>query len=364
LKETFSIRFNLTRFQLGIQALGRQTDRVSLRPQKVVNLLDSRLSVVVSLTSILKVMTTPLDTPWKQILESYFPQFMAFFFPEAYSQIDWSRGFEFLDGELQQITLDAETGKRIIDKLAKVYLHSGGEQWIAAHIEIQNQKEDEFGERVFVYFARLRDKFNREVASFAVLGDTNVDWRPNSFVRETLGCNLHFSFPITKLVDYKKRQEELAASYNPFAVVVLAHLTAQATKGKESQQRRKHQKLNIMKMMYDRGYSRQEVINLYRFVDWVLTLPTDLAEAFDADLIAYEGEKNMPYVSELERKSLAAGEAKVLIKQLSRQKPLSEEMLAKIEVLPIDRLEQLAIDLLDFTNSNDLAEWLQRYGQS
>ncbi len=315
-------------------------------------------------------MTTPLDTPWKQILESYFPQFMAFFFPEAYSQIDWSRGFEFLDGELQQITLEAETGKRIIDKLAKVYMHSGGEQWIVAHIEIQNQKEDEFGERVFVYFARLRDKFKREVASFAVLGDTDVDWRPNSFGRETLGCNLQFSFPITKLVDYKKRREELAVSDNPFAVVVLAHLAAQATKGKESQLRRKNQKLNIMKMMYDRGYSEQAVIDLYRFVDWVLTLPPDLAEAFNNDLIAYEEEKNMPYLSELERSSLAAGKAEgkaegrveVVIKQLNRRGQLSEEVVAKIEGLPIDQLEQLAIDLLDFTNGNDLAKWLRSYG--
>jgi hypothetical protein len=38
-------------------------------------------------------MSTPLDTPWKQILECYLPQFMAFFFPAAYSEIDWSKGF-------------------------------------------------------------------------------------------------------------------------------------------------------------------------------------------------------------------------------------------------------------------------------
>jgi predicted Ser/Thr protein kinase len=62
-------------------------------------------------------------------------------------------------------------------------------------------------------------------------------------------------------------------------VVIQAHLVAQATNGKESQQRQRKQKLNIMKMIYDRGYSRQEVTDLYRFVDWVLTLPPDLAEA-------------------------------------------------------------------------------------
>jgi hypothetical protein len=120
--------------------------------------------------------------------------------------------------------------------------------------------------------------------------------------------------------------------------------------------------------MYERGYSRQEIVDLYRFVDWVLTLPPDLAEAFKTDLIVYEGGKNMPYISEIERESLAKGEAKgeakVVIKQLNRRGQLSKEMLAKIEALPIDQLEQLAIDLLDFTTSNDLAEWLQRYGQS
>jgi Domain of unknown function (DUF4351) len=142
---------------------------------------------------------------------------------------------------------------------------------------------------------------------------------------------------------------------------VQAHLAAQATKGKESQQRRRKQKLDIMKMMYDRGYSQQQVTDLYRFVDWVLTLPPDLAEAFKTDLIVYEGEKNMPYISEIERESLAKGEAKVVIKQLNRRGQLSEEMLAKIEALPIDQLEQLALDLLDFKNSNDLVEWLQRY---
>jgi hypothetical protein len=144
---------------------------------------------------------------------------------------------------------------------------------------------------------------------------------------------------------------------------VQAHLAAQATKGKESQKRCRKQKLDIMKMMYDRGYSQQQVTDLYRFVDWVLTLRPDLAEAFKTDLIVYEGEKNMPYISEIERESLgkAEGEAKVVIKQLNRRGQLSEEMLAKIEALPIDQLEQLALDLLDFKNSNDLVEWLQRY---
>jgi hypothetical protein len=34
----------------------------------------------------------------------------------------------------------------------------------------------------------------------------------------------------------------------------------------------------------------QQLTDLFRFVDWVLALPTDLAKAFENDLIAYEGE--------------------------------------------------------------------------
>lgn len=36
------------------------------------------------------------DSPWKETLEYYFEDFMAFFFSQAYADIDWQRGYEFL----------------------------------------------------------------------------------------------------------------------------------------------------------------------------------------------------------------------------------------------------------------------------
>ncbi|WP_022948398.1 hypothetical protein [Methylohalobius crimeensis] len=38
---------------------------------------------------------------------------MAIFFPEAHRGIDWSRGYEFLDKELQQVVRDAKLGRRL-----------------------------------------------------------------------------------------------------------------------------------------------------------------------------------------------------------------------------------------------------------
>ena len=84
------------------------------------------------------------------MLASYFQDFMAFFFPEAYAEIDWSREPVFLDKELQQITQDAEIGRRYVDKLVKVWRKNGEESWVLMHVEIQSQPENIFPERMFV----------------------------------------------------------------------------------------------------------------------------------------------------------------------------------------------------------------------
>lgn len=67
------------------------------------------------------------DSPWKDVLDEFFEQCMAFFFPQAHAQVDWARGYEFLDKELQKITADAVIGRRMVDKLVKVWLRSGAE---------------------------------------------------------------------------------------------------------------------------------------------------------------------------------------------------------------------------------------------
>jgi Domain of unknown function (DUF4351) len=143
-------------------------------------------------------------------------------------------------------------------------------------------------------------------------------------------------------------------------MMVQAHLAAQATKDSKSQQRCRKRKFLLMKIMYERGYPRQEIIDLFRFIDWVLTLPPELAKAFKDELIAYEGEKNMPYITSIEKEGEARGEIKLVVRLLKRQVgQISDETVSKIEELPIEQLEQLGEDLLDFRNSQDLADWFQ-----
>jgi len=68
------------------------------------------------------------DSAWKEVLEKLFEKFLSFFFPNIHKGIDFSRGFDFLDNELQQIAVESESGKRVVDKLVRVHLRNGLEQ--------------------------------------------------------------------------------------------------------------------------------------------------------------------------------------------------------------------------------------------
>jgi hypothetical protein len=245
------------------------------------------------------------DSPWKRALEDYFEEFMAFFFPDIDGDIDWERGYEFLDTQLQQIVREAETGKRFADKLVKLWRKSGEQTCVFVHIEIQSQREPGFEGRMFTYYNRLRDRFDESIVSLAVLADTDHNWRPQTFRDSLWGCEVQFTFPIVKLLDYGQQWQTLEQSTNPFATVVMAHLKTQETQGNPTL--RRDTKLILARALFQRGYPRETVLRLLGFIDWLLALPSALEDSFWQEIIAIQENNPMPYVLSIERMALARG---------------------------------------------------------
>ena len=135
-------------------------------------------------------------------LNEYFDKFLEFFFPQVYQAIDWSRTPESLDKELQEITAAATTETRVADKLYKVWLLNKQPAWILIHIKIQSHYDMEFGQRMYVYNYPTFDLYHQFVVGLAILGDTNHQWRPNSYNQAMLDCELNFKCPRAKLLDY------------------------------------------------------------------------------------------------------------------------------------------------------------------
>ena len=254
--------------------------------------------------------TSDYDSPWKEALAQYLPDAFALFFPDVYAQIDWGRGYALLDKELQQVSRDADLGRRLADTLVQVWRRDGSDAWVLIHIEVQGQPERDFARRMFVYYYRIFDRYQRPIMSVAILGDEQPDWRPAHFTQELWGCVEELRYPVVKLLDWRERDEELAASANPFAVVVRAYLAAQATYG--ALEARGRAKLGLIRGLYERGYAREQILKLFRLIDWMLALPQELDDVLWREIARIEEERRMPYITSVERIGLREGELRGL----------------------------------------------------
>jgi hypothetical protein len=259
-------------------------------------------------TSRVRARTAPeadYDSPWKEALDRYFEPCMAFFFPRIHVDIDWSRGYEMLDKELQPIVRRARHGRRYVDKLVKVWLKNGEMKWLLIHIEVQGSKEGEFPKRMHVYNHRLFDRYDQEVISLAILADDDPSWRPNRYESARWGFRSLTEFPIVKLLDYGPKYQELESDPNPFAVVVLAHLKTLETR--QSPAERHAWKIRLVKGLYGRGMDPEDVRRLFEFIDWIMELPGPLNQLFREEVSAFQQEKRMPFINTFQRAALEKG---------------------------------------------------------
>jgi hypothetical protein len=277
--------------------------------------------------------TTPppndFDGPWKEALDTYLPEILAFLFLKVHAGIDRTRQYEPLDKELQQVAPGDGAGQAV-DKLVRVYQQDGQEAWVLVHIEVQSRPDRHFAERMFRYRARLCDRFRRQIASLAILGDDRASWRPARFGYTLWGSRIELRFPTVKLLDYDLAI--LETNPNPRATVVLAHRLAQATR--RGAGGRAAAKLALARRLYAQGHSREEIIRLYRFIDWLLRLLEAPEATTWQQIRAFEEEQQMAYITTAERigRTLGLREA-IAITLTTRFGAASEPLLPALQQL-------------------------------
>jgi hypothetical protein len=151
---------------------------------------------------------------------------------------------------------------------------------------------------MYVYNYRVFDRYNRPVASLAVLADDDADWRPADFSSDLFGYQAGIRFPAVKLLDLAAHEAMLEASSNPFAQVVLAHLKARQT---HSDPAGRHAwKIRLVRNLYERGFSAKDVRDLFRVIDWLME-PPPLQDMFWEEADKIQKEKRMPFITTPER---------------------------------------------------------------
>jgi hypothetical protein len=196
--------------------------------------------------------------------------------------------------------------------------------------------------------------------SLAILGDSQASWRPQEYSYGRWGCRLSLQFPTVKLLDYQPRWLELEASDNPFAVLVMAHLRTQATT--KDLTGRLRWKLSLVKRMYELGYSRDKILQLFDLIDRLMALPPNLDLNFKTELKQFEDDKKMAYITSVQRieRSQTLQESVVKILKTRFQDTPSKLVEQINQIYEHERLNQLLEEAITTGSISDFQQQLSQ----
>ena len=299
---------------------------------------------------------------------------------DLHAIVDWSQPPQFLDKELQAI---AGRGRRVppgstdssggpddrsgkapgrlyTDKLVLVRRRDGGLARLLIHVEVQGggagpTARSLFARRMYQYRYRLEDHYGSSPAqpiySLGILtasrgGDSHLVHRD-----EFLGQGVRFTFPVVHMAQWLKHWDTLEslAPVNPFAVIVMAQLTALRFRRKAA---RLDSKVGLMRRLAGYGYARDDIDALVRLVDWMIALPEALELDYMRALEALEQEHTMTYLTTPERVYLrrgrAEGQADLLLRLLARRfGAIPDATTARIRSATAAQLETWALNFVD-----------------
>lgn len=183
------------------------------------------------------------DGHWKDALEAYLRPCLELFWPVLHAAVDWSVPPVFLDKELGALVPARDRNRRYVDKLVCLQQHDGEPVRLLLHIEVQGYPDVAFGERMYTYFTRLRERHPQELLMQCVVltrgrnHEARLHYHYAPKGKDFL--TLDYSLPVLQLQDWARRRTELLARApsNPFALVVLAELEAGRSDGSQKRLR-------------------------------------------------------------------------------------------------------------------------------
>ena len=302
------------------------------------------------------------DRLFKELFTTFFVEFVDLFFPELAAYMD-AGSITFLDKE---VFTDVTQGERHEADVVVQATFRDQPLCFLIHVEAQAQPEADLPRRMFRYFARLHEKYDLPVYPIAVFSyDEPQRAEPDTY---------QITFPDLDVLSFRFRVVQLnrldwrgfVDRTNPIAAALMAKMRMEPTD-------RPRVKLACLRMLakLQLDPARWELIS--GFVDSYLRLTIEEKSEFEAELAAIEPREKEDVMeivtSWMEKgreeglqKGLEKGQRVLVLRQLrKRLGALDERAESRIEALSTERLEELGEALLDFSNPDDLAVWLQEH---
>ncbi|MCX8047273.1 MAG: Rpn family recombination-promoting nuclease/putative transposase [Anoxybacillus gonensis] len=159
------------------------------------------------------------DRLFKELLTTFFEEFILLFFPHVHEHIDF-RHLSFLSEEL---FTDVTAGEKYrVDLLIQTKL-KGEAGIIIIHVENQSYMQSSFPERMFIYFSRLFEKYRTNILPIAIFSYDFIRDEPSSFTLQFPFLHvLQFQFLAVEL--RKQNWRDYIRSENPIATALLSKM--------------------------------------------------------------------------------------------------------------------------------------------
>jgi hypothetical protein len=290
---------------------------------------------------------TDHDRLFKELISTFFIEFLELFLPEVASTID-RNSIRFLP---QEYFADLTTGEdKIIDLLVEVN-QAGQDVGFLVHIEAQSYTETDFTRRMFFYFARLYQKYLQRVYPIVVFSFDEPK-REEAHTHKV-------EFPDLKVLEFnfasiqlnRLNWRDFLQQSNPIAAALMSKMQIKP-------EERPRVKAECLRMLATLRLDPARMRLISGFVDTYLSLNNQEEQRFQEEIGKLD-EPEQKGVMEFVTSWGVRAERSLVLRQLNRKVgQLPDVVLEQVESLPIEQLETLAEALLDFTTLADLESWL------
>ena len=305
-------------------------------------------------------MSDPIDHDrlFKELISTFFVEFIELFFPPIMTYLD-RKSVILLDKE---VFTDVTVGEKHESDLVTQVKFRGNRSYFLIHIEAQASSKSDFNRRMFVYFARLHEKFALPVYPIVVFSYDSPQ-------KEALS-QYQVEFPDFKVLEFNYQVVQLNRlnwrdylnQQNPVASALMAKMKI----APQDKPKVKAQCLRLLATL-KLDLARMQLIS--GFVDTYLRLNAREKVQFKEELSTFsqpEQESVMQITTSWKEEGIEEGiergierEKMLIIRQIKRKLgSINATLEADIMKLNIDEVEALGEELLDFSTVEEVRGWL------
>ena len=298
------------------------------------------------------------DRLFKEIVTTFFGDFLALFLPEVVSYVE-PDSFEFLDKE---VFTDVTSGEKYEADIVVRVRFRGQEAFFIIHQENQSYDQTGFARRMFAYFARFDAKYSLPVYPIALFTyDTPLREEPNTYtVAFPDFTPLTFQFRAIQLnrLDWRK----FVDNPNPIAAALMAKM-------KIAPEDRPKVKAQCLRLLATLRLNPAKMQLIWGFVESYLKLNRDEQQVFKQEIAAIESEEIKEEAIEMltiEEWGILKGKQSATLNMVERHLTrllglLDSETQARLEDMTTEQLEALDDAAFDFKTREELNSWLAQH---